>query len=115
MAVLIEVLVCTFKVIYYILEGIITTFIPSLQVRKTVSGQTVLITGAGKLFYLNLLNFLYLEHSIFKEIDSFVQISCKKKILSRAKLLVQRGHIRIMGVHGVNNMYGTTYDEYHFV
>ena len=52
MSLFIEIIVCIFKVVYYTLEAIITTIIPSLQTRKPVSGQTVLITGAGKDFVL---------------------------------------------------------------
>ena len=43
-----ELLLLLCRVVYYWLEAIVMAFVPTSVVAKDISGQTVLITGAGQ-------------------------------------------------------------------
>ena len=51
MHIIVEILLVLLKTLYYWIEGIVTALIPaSLAKQKDVTGEKVLITGAGKEF-----------------------------------------------------------------
>ena len=48
LAILLELLVTSARVLFYIIRGVVVTFLPFLVAKKDISGQTVLVTGAGQ-------------------------------------------------------------------